>query len=302
MAVAFLNNTLMWGQVLYNESFPLHPEQWPETSVQVCSSMSASFARMRSQNSTEGVSFTVVKRGVSVEHKGMIDVDCVSFDVGAVEVSAGDNKYISGRTAEVPPFPPAPPSCSTYISQDKCPERCFWHLSGCLAAPPIWCTTNDESGESDGPMCVSLSVDSSLGNVTFTYATSEDAQLLIAPPQQFSERGWYSIHDGQVREPAPHLRPWQHCAHYVGTAPMCADSDFEFVACLTLSGAYDLQGASTDNIAFSGKWVNRPFVAEYFIEPNCTGLRGGSRGAVGPIRSLAGLAASVNSQASTSVV
>ena len=253
-----------------------------------CCSVASSYARQRSKNSTKGIAWTSAFLGPSKTRAGQSTYLCVAYDYGDVKKS-GEMNFTLGLTPRLPPLPPLPPTppkCETFKGRDTCPlNRCYWTdgagvpphhgpapLVGCLDSPPISCGDNTPSGADNGPLCIHLRVnDSEVGEITggqfFNVTVNKNATIKSDFPAAFRTDLWLSIGDGEYHKPEPHLQPFQFCVQYEVARKGGPQPPQEAVAvCITLTGAYDLQVATTKRITYAAEWHSQnPFVAQVTI-------------------------------------
>ena len=104
----------------------------------------------------------------------------------------------------------------------------------------------------------------SLLNVT----VNKNATLKSQVPSKFATDLWLSIGDGEFQKPVPHLQPFQFCVQYqVHRKGDPIPSPEAVVVCMTLTGAFDLQVATTKRLKYAAEWhSNNPFVAQVTID------------------------------------
>ena len=254
-----------------------------------CCSVASSYATKRSKNSTEGIAWTSTFLGPSKTRKGENTYLCVAYDYGNIKKSGEMNSTV-GTTPNLPPLPPPLPNCSTFthLGRNTCPlNRCYWTdgvgvpgrsifgfspIVGCLDSPPIKCGANTPSGADNSPLCIHLRVnDSDVGPITggdpFNVTVNKNATLKSQVPPTFHTDLWLSIGDGEYHKPEPHLQPFQFCVQYQVLRKGGPATTPEAVAvCITLTGTFDLQVATTKRLNYAAQWHSQnPFVAQVTI-------------------------------------
>ena len=255
------------GKVLGNLTLDT-PADYVDT---ICCSIVRSFANFRSRNSTDPVSFTTHVLGPAIKHPGQVSINCTAYDYGAKAVPAAAPNVTSHTTGPLDPFPPPPPSCTSFQDERMCPtSRCFWinpgsttpTCTGCCTNPPIKCESDTTD---DGALCVHLIINTSLiGPATQTKSTADpNTKVLVPAPKQFGKGNdaWFSFRNG-FHFSSKTERFWQWTSEYTAPCLHCTTPSVYVISVgmgLTPSG-WDLTPSVGGNLTFGGGWKQSPLV------------------------------------------
>ena len=273
------NGTTLAGTQLGNITVDLPPY----IAASTCCSVASSFATLRSENSTDGLPFAVVVVGPPEDpgHVGQFSYACVVYDYGAEVVQTPElaGNASTGTTPDLAPFPPPPTPCATFSSRDECIggsilQRCWWwgeESQLCDEQPPIACGTNSATDQ-PAPLCFHVGVNGTSveekGPWTLLGTDETHVTVLDSPPTSFTLDAYFSVSDGQVLDPTPHLEPFKYCVEYGGSK---SDKDILEV-CMQLTGVYDASwGVGVGSgLAMDVAFINDPFVINYYVRENAT--------------------------------
>lgn len=263
------NKTTLTGKQLGNVTVDLPVE----IAAQTCCSIATSLANSRSKNSTDPVGWTATVLGPAKTHKGQSSINCAAYDYGAVMKPAPSHST-AGLTPPLTPFPPPPPSCSTYKDWDTCPSsRCFWTQHTCASTPPIDCHYECTPGDCpEGPMCVHLQLNTSrfTGMKLIGNAGSFNATVLSKPPASFESDVFFSVKDGLIDQ-GTQFHQFRFCTQFESDK----DANEQVAVCVSLiPGSFDLQVATSEGLTYKGTWMTSGnLVASIVIDNNTTATR-----------------------------